>query len=115
MILEPMGGGGDAIAAATTQPAQLAAANAPVAPPTEGAAPATTEPSLSDVHIDQAKVDRLEKYWHEKVSPHSAALREAAEAHYKVLADPAPRAAAVDRRGRSDSARSTGSKSSIRT
>lgn len=87
MILEPMGGGGDAVSAATTPPAQPVIADVPSAPPADAAPPATTSPSLSDVHIDQAKVDRLEKYWKEKVSPHSAALREAAEAHYKVLAD----------------------------
>ena len=42
---------------------------------------------LSDVHIDQQKVNALEQYWQQKVGPHQAALREAAEAHYKVLRD----------------------------
>jgi len=86
MIIEPMGGGADVAEPPTTQPAQPAAADAPPAPP-DATQPATTDPSLSDVHIDQAKVDRLQKYWEDKVSPHAAALREAAEAHYKVMAD----------------------------
>ncbi|HZK81338.1 MAG TPA: YdjY domain-containing protein [Humisphaera sp.] len=52
------------------------------------AAPAkpATQP-LSNVHLDVKQMDNLEKYWHEKVSPHAAALREAAEAHYKVISD----------------------------
>ena len=85
MIIEPMGGGGD-VEPPATQPAQAAAADVPSAAP-DATQPATTQPSLSDVHIDQAKVDRLQKYWEDKVFPHAAALREAAEAHYKVLED----------------------------
>ncbi len=88
MVIEPMGGGGDAANAPTTAPAQPVVADVPSAPPADASPPPpATEPSLSDVHIDQAKVDRLQKYWEEKVSPHAAALREAAEAHYKVMAD----------------------------
>jgi hypothetical protein len=87
MIIEPMGGGGDAAGTASIPPAPSVLAEVPSAPPTEPAATATTEPALSDVHIDQAKVDRLEKYWQDKVAPHGAALREAAQAHYKVMAD----------------------------
>jgi hypothetical protein len=100
MIIEPMGGGGDnnppaapaPPADATPAPVAIAAAGPDVSPATEPTADApaaapTTQPSLSDVHIDQAEVDRLQKYWEAKVSPHQAALREAAEAHYKVMAD----------------------------
>jgi hypothetical protein len=66
-------------AAPATQPAS----ETPVA----AAAAPTTAPSLSDVHLNQEEVDKLEKYWQEKVSPHKKALQEAAEAHYKVLSD----------------------------
>jgi hypothetical protein len=40
---------------------------------------------LSDVTIDQAKVDRLRARWNEAVRPHAAALKEAAQAQYEVL------------------------------
>jgi len=43
-------------------------------------------PGLSDVHIDQAKVDRLRAHWEAAVAPHRDALREAARAHYEVIA-----------------------------
>lgn len=66
--------------------APAAVLQAPVAPE-EATGQSQTQPALSDVHIDQAKVDRLKQYWETKVSPHSAALREAAEAHYHVISD----------------------------
>jgi hypothetical protein len=55
------------------------------------AAPATTQSSdasapLSDVKIDQEKVDRLRQRWEQDVKPHAAALREAAQAQYEVIA-----------------------------
>jgi hypothetical protein len=64
---------------------QSAALRSP-SPAKADAAP-QSQPALSDVHIDQAKVDRLKQYWDKKVAPHSAALREAAEAHYQVISD----------------------------
>jgi hypothetical protein len=42
---------------------------------------------LSDVTVDQAKVDRLVQRWNEAVRPHDAALREAAQAQYEVLTE----------------------------
>lgn len=42
---------------------------------------------LSDVTIDQAKVDHLVQRWNEAVRPHDAALREAAQAQYEVLTE----------------------------
>ncbi len=86
MIIEPMGGGADVPQSASTPTALAAPADAPSATTPDTTQP-TTSPSLSDVHIDQPKVDRLQKYWEDKVSPHAAALREAAEAHYKVVED----------------------------
>jgi hypothetical protein len=53
----------------------------------------TTQPTtasgteLSDVHIDQAKVDRLRAHWEQAVAPHRLALKEAAQAHYQVIND----------------------------
>ncbi len=58
-------------------------------PATQPADPAaTTQPvGLSDVHLDQAKVDHLKAYWEKAVAPHRLALKEAAQAHYQVIND----------------------------
>jgi hypothetical protein len=51
-------------------------------------APSTTSPAtppLSDVQLDEKLLKNMQQYWDKKVSPHSAALREAAEAHYEVM------------------------------
>ena len=74
----PQSGSGSAVAVA---PQATAAAT------TEASGSPATQPHLSDVHIDQAKVDQLKQYWEKKVSPHSNALREAAEAHYQVISE----------------------------
>ena len=56
--------------------------------PAGAAPPLPAHPAgLSDVHIDQPQVDRLKAYWEAKVGPHRDALREAAEAHYRVITD----------------------------
>ena len=52
-----------------------------------GIPPRTDASPLSDVHIDQAKVDRLRQHWELAVAPHREALREAAQAHYEVIND----------------------------
>jgi hypothetical protein len=52
-----------------------------------GTGPTTAPVGLSNVHIDQAKVDRLKQYWEQEVGPHRKALQEAAQAHYKVITD----------------------------
>jgi hypothetical protein len=44
----------------------------------------TTKP-ISDVRIDQEKVDHLVQLWTQKVAPHDAALREAAQAQYETI------------------------------
>ena len=68
MIIEPAGN----VEHATTQPAGQAA-------------PGPTTKPLSDITIDQEKVDRLVQLWKEKVSPHDQALREAAQAQYDTI------------------------------
>jgi hypothetical protein len=63
--------------------------------PAADLAAATTRPTasgmptthLSAVHINQAKVDTLRQHWEEAVAPHRQALKEAAQAHYQVIAD----------------------------
>ncbi len=65
---------------------------------TPASPPAATRPSdplhvdarqsdseLSDVHTDQARVDRLRQHWESAVAPHRDALREAAQAHYEAI------------------------------
>jgi hypothetical protein len=61
---------------ATTMPVEIPATQA-----------ADSAKGLSDVHIDQAKVDRLRQHWEQAVAPHRAALKEAAQAHYQVIND----------------------------
>src|SRR5207249_11855919 len=51
------------------------------APPADPA----TEPRLSDVQIDQAKIKSLRQKWEQMVAPKNKALREAAQAHYEVI------------------------------
>jgi len=90
MIIEPMGGGGGDAGTSPAPTAPGGGLSVPTTVPSGAGAPAdgaAAAPPLSDVHVDQAEVDRLQKYWQDKVSPHAGALREAAEAHYKVLAD----------------------------
>jgi hypothetical protein len=68
MIIEPAGD----VEHATTQPA-------------EQVAPGPTTKRLSDVTIDQEKVDRLVQLWKQKVAPHDQALKEAAQAQYDTI------------------------------
>jgi hypothetical protein len=67
MIIEPAG----AVESATSQPTASAPATQPI----------------SDVTIDQPKVDRLVQLWTQKVAPHDAALREAAQAQYETITE----------------------------
>lgn len=69
MILEPVGGDGDATGR------DPKATTGPPAPTTR----------LSDVTADQARIDRLTRLWRDKVAPHDAALREASQAQYQVV------------------------------
>jgi len=48
--------------------------------------PTTQQANLSDITIDQEKIDRLRERWNAQVKPHDAAMREAAQAQYEVLA-----------------------------
>jgi hypothetical protein len=93
---------GDLIPPTGTPVAMILSASADVdAPPTTGpvtrpatgpssspqAQSAPPPPSLSDVHLDREKVDRLRQYWNTAVGPHRQALRDAAQAHYQVIND----------------------------
>ena len=42
--------------------------------------------ATSNVKIDEQRVKELRAYWESKVSPNAAALKQAAEAHYEVIA-----------------------------
>lgn len=79
MVIEPAGKGGVEApkiggAADTTKPA--AAGNPP-----------ESTPALSDVQIDEKKVQALIDYNTRVMGPRQQAMKEAAEAHYKVVAD----------------------------
>jgi hypothetical protein len=54
-------------------------------PSTQPVEDAPTTQRLSDVTIDQQKVDHLVQLWTQKVAPHDAALREAAQAQYETI------------------------------
>ena len=83
MIIEPAGK--DAATTKTIEKKADAtggpANNIFAAPPAEPA----TEPRLSDVQIDEAKVKALRQKWEQMVAPKNRALREAAQAHYEVI------------------------------
>ena len=68
-------------AAVAATPPGTRPATMPAADPVR---PAGADPSLSAVHVDQAKVDRLRDHWNAAVLPHRQALREAAQAQYEV-------------------------------
>ena len=70
--------------------------------------PATTEPTttthLSDVTVNQEKVDHLVQLWTQNVGPHAKEMREAAQAQYRNNHRAPSRAATAHRRSRPDSA-----------
>src|SRR5439155_5991336 len=76
MIIEPAGAVIAPTTQSATQPNSLERANLNES---QG------EPRLSNITLDQRKIDELEKLWNQKVSPHDAALREAAQAQYEVV------------------------------
>jgi hypothetical protein len=68
MIIEPAGGAGAGDAPATKP-----------SPATDAAG------ALTDVAADEAMIARLRARWEKAVTPHGAALREAAQTHYEVI------------------------------
>jgi hypothetical protein len=48
--------------------------------------PSKLNTEITDVTVDRRKMDALREHWMQAVRPHSAALREAAQAHYEVIA-----------------------------
>jgi len=83
MLIEPAGAG------AAKDPLRGAARDSATAPePTMArpAAPATAPlGALSDVAADETMIKSLRARWEQAVSPHGAALREAAQTHYDVI------------------------------
>ena len=77
MVIEPAGKG-DGGKAAPKADAAKAKAEAEAAD-----VPGNRE--ITDVTVDQRKMDALRERWLRVVRPHSAALREAAQAHYEVI------------------------------
>lgn len=93
MVIEPAGARNeneaDPSPLPATRPADARGARIEADPPdatpdTQSATPPAAT-RLSDVHVDQQKVDTLKEYWHRKVAPHAGALREAAQAHYEAI------------------------------
>jgi hypothetical protein len=79
MVIEPAG----AVIAPTTQPATRPGETNPLE--RANMAEPQDQPRLSNVMLDQRKIDELKKLWNQKVSPHDGALREAAQAQYEVI------------------------------
>ena len=48
--------------------------------------PAKVNAEITDVSVDQRRMDALREHWVQAVRPHAAALRDAAQAHYEVVA-----------------------------
>lgn len=87
MLIEPAGANDLAKpgAAGTTSPATAPNA-APKASPTESTPTAAPNPgAMSDVAADDAMIARLRARWDDAVTPHGAALRQAAQTHYDVI------------------------------
>jgi hypothetical protein len=83
MVIEPAGNAVDgAQAPAGETPGD---ADEKKAEETKGRAAGDGE-ALSDVTVDQARMDALRERWVKAVRPHAAGLREAAQAHYEVIA-----------------------------
>ncbi|HEX4793372.1 MAG TPA: YdjY domain-containing protein [Humisphaera sp.] len=81
MVIEPSGAGAAGGAGAAPAKQQTDAPATLADPSADGARPA-----LSNVKIDEQRVKELRAYWESKVSPNAAALKQAAEAHYEVIA-----------------------------
>ena len=59
--------------------------DAPTTAPTRPPATAPAPDGLSDVAADEAMIAKLRQRWERAVTPHGAALREAAQTHYEVI------------------------------
>ena len=71
---------------AEPEPAQPSGQNARADAAAEPApADVPVDPDISDVAVDAGRMDALRQRWLRVVRPHSAALREAAQAHYDVI------------------------------
>lgn len=85
MVIEPIAG-----AAPTTQGTQGALPPLPGSDATAQAGGSTTNPAGavvgSDVHVDEAKVRALVNYHEQVMNPRMQAIRQAAQAHYEVIA-----------------------------
>ncbi len=75
MLIEPAGGNDPATPdnASTTAPAE------------NSSAPATKSGALTNIAADEAMIAHLRQRWDQAVTPHGAALRDAAQTHYDVI------------------------------
>ncbi|MGB7157411.1 MAG: YdjY domain-containing protein [Tepidisphaeraceae bacterium] len=81
MVIEPAGAAGDAPKdAVRSNPAP-----SNVDPQTTKAPTTAPAGALSDVAADEAMIKSLRQRWDKAVTPHGAALREAAQTHYDVI------------------------------
>jgi hypothetical protein len=87
MILEPVGN--NAPAAAQAQTPVLADAQAAPASSSPLSPIKVNTPTDADAQIAaaQANIDKLKQQWEQQLGPHRGELRQAAETHYKVIAD----------------------------
>jgi hypothetical protein len=86
MIIEPVGNhGGDQPA---TQPVNAPQSQVPVATPAAlSATDAVTTSTDTQIAAAQEAVKKLQQQWEQRLGPHRAALRDAAETHYKVISE----------------------------
>jgi hypothetical protein len=90
MVIEPAGetgdGGGQKEKGAAKEKAELRGVSlqATAAVAQEGAQDGARD-GISDVAVDERRMNTLREHWARVVRPHAAALREAAQAHYEVI------------------------------
>ena len=87
MVIEPAGNAADnAPDKKDADPDRRSGPLQRAAPAQEGAAAAPrVNADVTDVTVDQRRMDALREHWLAAVRPHAAALREAAQAHYEVI------------------------------
>jgi hypothetical protein len=85
MVIEPAGDAGDAKQKAPGQEKKGQVRGVSLESPTGVVGQAGVGDAVSDVTLDERRMNALRERWARAVRPHASALREAAQAHYEVI------------------------------